>query len=178
MQTPIYAGTSASSKAAAVTKPMLALGLGVSPPRYTGDPGTGSGQQGAPKVVKRVTFTVLSPQLSSGVLADPSPSRSRSATASGLGPVAKSQPVVIAVPDRAKSYAIVSGFLAYPASATSGVTPPIPSAAPVGLDQPAKADLADGDAQVEITIAWMLLPGASAANAGDYKTLLAIEFYE
>lgn len=193
MQTPTYSGT--PSQSAAPTSPKIGLHtmvlFGINPPPYTGSPGGGSGQggsEGAPKPIKTVTFTVLSPQLSSAIesaapaAADSSSSRHAKTSAAvvggaGPGPVAKSQPVVIAVPDGAKSYELRAGSLAYPAVSASGVIPPIPSATPVGIDQPPKGDLDESDAQVQVTVSWMLLPGAVSANAGDYKTLLTIEFY-
>lgn len=195
MQTPFYSGTPSGSTPPASPKSRLqAMALfGINPPPYTGSPGGGTGQggsQGAPKLIKTVTFTVLSPQLSSGILPAAAPAAAESSSSSKHpkasaaivggnepGPVAKSQPVVIAVPDGAKSYEIRAGSLAYPALSASGVIPPIPSAMPVGIDQPPKGDLDESDAQVQVTVSWMLLPGAVNANAGDYKTLLTVEFY-
>jgi hypothetical protein len=85
---------------------------------------------------------------------------------------------VIAVPDRAKSYAISAGSLAYPATAATGVIPPLPAAMLAGIDQPPKGSLSDTDAQVQITLSWALLPGALSANAGDYKALITVAFYD
>jgi hypothetical protein len=167
------------------------------PPDYTGDPGTGTGGQGAPNIVKTITLTVLSPALSPPTTTTaPPPTAAAEVTSSKQhhvknvalidtatappmpGPVAKSQPLVIAVPDNAKSYKITGGSIAFPAAATAGIVPPIPAAAPVGLDQPPQGALQSTDSQIQITVSWMILPGASGANAGDYRTLLTVTFYD
>jgi hypothetical protein len=107
----------------------------------------------------------------------PAPTPAATAPA-GPGPVAKSQPLVIAVPDGAKSYKISVGSLAYPSASQAGIVPPIPSAMPVGLDGPPQGQLQATDAQIQITVSWALLPGAAGAIAGDYKTLITVDFYD
>jgi hypothetical protein len=200
MKAPNYSGSPSKLASTATQKGILAMSILTPPaPSYTGDPGTGTvpgtggGGQGAPNIVKTITFTVLSPQLSlstappSTGAAEVSPSSKHAKAAAivdalagtnGPGPVAKSQPVVIAVPDKAKSYTISAGSLAFPAASSAGVIPPIPAAMPVGIDQPPKGSLSDTDAQVQITVSWALLPGVLNANAGDYKTLITVNFYD
>ena len=48
----------------------------------------------------------------------------------------------------------------------------------VGIDQPPKGSLSDTDAQLQITLSWALLPGSLSANAGDYKALITVAFYD
>jgi hypothetical protein len=170
MQAPNYVGDpSPTSPGLAVrsTAPAPRGGLAArsnfDPPKpvYGGDPGgTGGGgtAPGTPHVIKRLTFTVLSPAIATDTL------------------VGKSQPIVIAVPDGAKSYEIVSGFLSFPAGGTPGTVPAPPNVAPVGLDEAPKADIKDA-AQVQFTVSWTLISNARSAAAGERQTLLIIEFH-